>query len=269
SSTKGKSATNTTAAEQSPNTTAAKQSPNATVQTTGEGIQKIQHIVMIMQENHSFDQYFGTYPGADGIPMKDGEPTVCVPDPKAGTCQKPYHDTDDVNRGGPHGKDAVIKDVNDGKMDGFIAAAQQSGDARCANDPNLPDCVRVGEIDVMGYHTRDELGNYWTYADNYVLHDHMFEPIASWSLPSHLMMVSGWSAKCKIPNDPTSCINEPDNPNSITDGARPPAKPQKRPHYAWTDITYLLHQNHVSWNYYIAEGTQPDCDDDQPTCQAK
>ena len=32
------------------------------------GIHKIKHVVVIMQENRSFDQYFGTYPGADGIP---------------------------------------------------------------------------------------------------------------------------------------------------------------------------------------------------------
>ena len=36
------------------------------------GIHKIKHIVIIIQENRSFDSYFGTYPGADGIPMRDG-----------------------------------------------------------------------------------------------------------------------------------------------------------------------------------------------------
>ena len=41
-----------------------------------EGIHKIQHVVMIMQENRSYDTYFGTYPGGNGIP---GD--VCVPDP--------------------------------------------------------------------------------------------------------------------------------------------------------------------------------------------
>src|SRR5690349_671551 len=41
-----------------------------------EGIHKIQHVVVIMQENRSFDDYFGTYPGAKGIPAG-----VCVPDP--------------------------------------------------------------------------------------------------------------------------------------------------------------------------------------------
>jgi hypothetical protein len=42
------------------------------------GIHAIKHVVMIMQENRSFDSYFGTYPGADGFPMRGGRPTVCV-----------------------------------------------------------------------------------------------------------------------------------------------------------------------------------------------
>ena len=62
------------------------------------GIHKIKHIIVIEQENRSFDSYFGTYPGADGIPMQNGQPTVCVPMPSGG-CQKPYHDTADVNGG--------------------------------------------------------------------------------------------------------------------------------------------------------------------------
>ena len=52
-------------------------------------IHKIKHVVIIMQENRSFDSYFGTYPGADGIPAKNGQFTVCVPDPRSGGCDKP------------------------------------------------------------------------------------------------------------------------------------------------------------------------------------
>src|SRR5271169_4689493 len=48
------------------------------------GIHKIKHVIVIQQENRSFDSYFGTYPGADGIPMKNGRPTGCVPDPSSG-----------------------------------------------------------------------------------------------------------------------------------------------------------------------------------------
>ena len=56
------------------------------------GIHKIRHVVIIMQENRSFDSYFGTYHGADGIPAKNGHFTVCVPDPRTRRCDRPYHD---------------------------------------------------------------------------------------------------------------------------------------------------------------------------------
>ena len=91
---------------------------------SGDSIHKIRHIVIIMQENRSFDSYFGTFPGADGIAMSDGVPTVCVPAP-AGACVRPFHDSGDLNRGGPHNVKAAITDVNGGRMDGFVRAAQR------------------------------------------------------------------------------------------------------------------------------------------------
>src|SRR5213595_380700 len=76
------------------------------------GIHKIKHVIVIMQENRSFDHYFGTYPGADGFPRTaDGDFAVCVPDPAKGGCQKPFHDTHDLNAGGPHGDDAATADI--------------------------------------------------------------------------------------------------------------------------------------------------------------
>src|SRR5437588_11263853 len=84
-----------------------------------QGIHKIQHVVVIMQENRSFDHYFGTFPGADGFPRTaSGEFAVCVPNPATGGCEKPFHDTRDLNAGGPHGQGDAIADVDGGKMDG-------------------------------------------------------------------------------------------------------------------------------------------------------
>ena len=59
----------------------------------------------------------------------------------------------------------------------------------------------------MGYHTEGDIPNYWTYAKDFVLQDHMFEPTASWSLPAHLFEVSEWSAHCAS-HDPASCKND-------------------------------------------------------------
>src|SRR5690349_20890914 len=104
-----------------------------------DGIHKIQHVVVIMQENRSFDHYFGTFPGANGIPMQNGVPTVCVPDPKTNQCVAPYHDGDDKNAGGPHSEKNATADIDGGTMDGFIKEAQ-GGRRNCVN-PTDPACT--------------------------------------------------------------------------------------------------------------------------------
>ena len=155
------------------------------------GIHKIKHVVIIMQENRSFDSFFGTYPGADGIPAKNGQFTVCVPDPRTGGCDKPYHDPSLVNGGAGHSLTDAITDIDGGKMDGFVKAAEKTVSRGCsATNPPTTVCLPGSTPDVMGYHDAREIPNYWTYAHHYVLTDHMFEPVDSWSLPSHLYLVS-------------------------------------------------------------------------------
>ncbi len=218
-----------------------------------------------MQENRSFDSYFGTYPGADGIPMENGVPTVCLPDPVLGTCVRPFHDRQDRNLGGPHSQNNAAADINGGSMDGFIGqqTAARTGCEQLFN----PACGRgqsTGLPDVMGYHNGADIPNYWTYAKDFVLDDHMFQADASWSLPSHLYMVSEWSARCYLRGDPMSCVNQDQNPGLPPDfqrknlGIADPTTPD----YAWTDLTYLLHKYGVSWGYYVFKGTEPDCESD-------
>jgi phospholipase C len=193
-----------------------------------QGIHKIKHVIVIMQENRSFDSYFGTFPGADGIPK-----SVCVPDPKNGGCVKPFVDHADSNSGGPHVDASSVADVNGGKMNGFVKEAESGcGTAPC-------------HTDVMGYHVASDIPNYWAYAKQYVLDDHFFESDHSWSLPSHMQMVSAWSATCAMPGHPMKCVG--------TD--MPANRTAARPHpFEWTDLTWLLHQNHVSWGYYLDHG---------------
>ncbi len=239
-------------------TTATRSSPPV------QNIHKIQHVVIIMQENRSFDTYFGTFPGADGIPMKDGVPTVCVPS-QSGQCVRPFHDPNDRNHGGPHNSHAAIKDINGGRMDGFLTSPK--GLSRCTTygDPN---CVANPRLrDVMGYHDERELPNYWKYARDFVLQDHMFENVASWSLPQHLFMVSEWSAKCAQLHVAMSCVNEDEAPDYPPDFRRRAAHPPGRPDYAWTDLTYLLHRRRVSWAYYVMSGTEPDCANNVDPCK--
>jgi phospholipase C len=211
------------------------------------GIMNLDHLIFIVQENRSFDHYFGTYPGADGIPMdKNGVPKVCAPDPLLPRCVKPFHTSDLVNKGGPHNHQVSVISVNDGKMDGFIYALWR----RCLEEKNAEGCIRKPNPDkvpdVMSYHDRREIPNYWRYADEFVLQDRMFAPTDSWTLPSHLYLVSGWSAECDSPYDPMSCRTELDFPEGL--GGRP--EYLWEPVFAWTDITWLLKKHDVSWAYY-------------------
>jgi len=248
------SATATPEASPSPTT-----APTATMDALSMARSKIKHIIVIMQENRSFDHYFGTYPGADGIAMQNGVPTVCLADPANGTCVKPFHDPDDINYGAAHTAQAAVEAIDNGKMDGFLRVLKDSR-TNCT-DPNDPECVNgAAGPDVMGWHDAREIPNYWAYAQNFVLQDHMFEPNASWSLPAHLFMVSGWSASCSISNDPMSCISNLSNPGQKISPAG------KMRNFAWTDLTYLLYKNNISWAYYLTEGMEPDCGSGEMTC---
>src|SRR4026208_650145 len=76
------------ATEPPPAPPAARPPPTAPASSL-HGIHKIRHVIVIVQENRSFDSYFGTYPGADGIPRENGRFTATVPDPRPHTSVRP------------------------------------------------------------------------------------------------------------------------------------------------------------------------------------
>jgi phospholipase C len=252
--------------------------PSRTLSLAVSDIHKIKHVVVIMQENRSFDQYFGTFPGANGIPGVAGNPgkMPCVPDPLGQHCSRPFHDRNDKNFGGPHGEVNASADMDCSnlatrsgcKMDGFVAQAER-GKTCSTLAPGCSPCKGSGNkqggcLDAMGYHTDADIPNYWTYAHDFVLQDRMFEPNRSWSLPQHLFLVSEWAAVCG--STVSSCANNP----SMDPGKFLSAANNGTLQYRWTDITYLLHHFGVSWRYYVFKGTEPDCEQDtQMTCSSK
>jgi phospholipase C len=126
------------------------------------GVSPIQHFVMLMQANHSFDSYFGTYPGADGIPAG-----TCLPvdtgNPAAGECVKPYPLRNDP----PEVLDRTARvqqnQYDGGKMDGFVSAYRALG--------------RDGTT-AMGYYDGEDVPYYWNVADEYTLFDRFFSSAA-------------------------------------------------------------------------------------------
>jgi phospholipase C len=102
----------------------------------------------------------------------------------------------------------------------------------------------------MSYLDRSNIPNYWRYADDFVLQDRMFAPTDGWTLPSHLFLVSAWSAYCPDPSDPMSCSSNVDLKSYVMRWEY-----GEDPIYAWTDITYLLDRAGVTWKYYYAPDT--------------
>src|SRR5712691_1580075 len=128
----------------------------------------IQHIIVIVQENHTFDNYFGTYPGANGLP-----PGVALPANPNGTASvKPFP----LNRDAPwgdicHSWGCAHAEFDNGKMDGFVYTA--------------------GTVMTMGYFDYHQIPYYWDYASRYVLMDNYFSSVMAPSFPNHLYLIAG------------------------------------------------------------------------------
>ena len=225
------------------------------------GFDNIDHLIFVVQENRSFDHYFGTFPGANGIPRRpDGSFAPCLPDPSSATCRRPYHDTNTFDQGGPHSQEASVTDVNGGAMNGTVEAFRHAP-GPCRSETSMECRLATpgpnGTPDVMGFHTASEIPNYWAYAEHFLLQDRMFAPTDSWTLPSHLFLVSGWSATCSDLSQPSSCHSDLEWPGGIWADHGPmwmPPMGDPRP-YIWAPITWMLYRAGVSWAYYVGPDT--------------
>lgn len=206
--------------------------PTATI-TAGD---PIQHIVILMKENRSFDNYFGTFPGADGA-------TTGIT--SSGHVVRLLHTPDrtllDIN----HAGDAAKVAVNNGRMNGFnrLAGAWQDG-----KDMALS---QLREQDIP---------NYWAYARAYTLDDHFFSTINGPSFPNHLALIASGSN------------NTVDNPVFNTYHAwgcdsgkytrvrqvNPTTNQAKMvfPCFNLTTLPDLLQAKGVSWKYYAPTQNQ-------------
>ena len=144
-------------------------------------------------------------------------------------------------------------------MDGFVGSLDAAAD-QVLGDPDAADCDRIlgpqGQPDVMSTLRRSSIPNYWSWADHFVLQDAMFASATRGRLPSHLFLISGWSASCPDPKDPMSCRS-----NLTLKRSAQRWDFGDRPIYGWTDVTWLLDRAGVSWRYYIGSDTcwEPPC----------
>lgn len=134
----------------------------------------IKHFITLLQENHTFDNYFGTYPGAEGIPAN-----VCMPvDPLSASdkqCVKPFHLGDQPITELGESRPIAQAQFDNGKMDGFVSALMQRNvDGRIA----------------MGYYDGSDISYYWNLADNFVLFDRWFSSAMDGSFANHAYWVA-------------------------------------------------------------------------------
>ncbi|HYM38957.1 MAG TPA: alkaline phosphatase family protein [Thermoplasmata archaeon] len=138
------------------------------------GVTPIDHVFVIMKENHAFDNYFGTFPGVDGIP-----PNVSLPDGYGGAVSPRWissTSTPDIS----HTRGAEITAYANGTNTGF-AIAVDGGDRALANV-------------TMGYFDARQIGAYWSLARNYTLADRYFQSMLGPTIPNRLFSFAGTNA---------------------------------------------------------------------------
>ena len=145
--------------------------------TSGMTASPIQHVIIIMQENHSFDNYFGTYPTANGtlldatasqLSYVNGLPrNVCLP--YADSCVSPNLSTSAVQSDPVEGQLAYEMDYANGGTGFSTYSGPQS----------------------MAYLDYHAIAGYWDYAEEYGLGDNYFAPVLSTTTPNRLMLLAG------------------------------------------------------------------------------
>ncbi|HEX3765411.1 MAG TPA: alkaline phosphatase family protein [Kofleriaceae bacterium] len=131
----------------------------------------IRHVVVVVKENHTFDNYFGSFPGADGIAQV----------PTSAGLIAPPHAPDVTPRDLCHAHPCALTDYAGGSMNGWeqVSGASSGGD----------------DLTYAQY-TESDIPNYWQYARHYTLADRFFADVLGPSFPGHTFVLAaqaGWA----------------------------------------------------------------------------
>ncbi len=135
---------------------------------TGSGL--ISHVVIIVQENRSFNNLFATFPGADGTTrgkLSNGKTIRLKKTPLVENCDF------------GHSYKGFVRDYDGGKMDGFD---QEGGSGNCPGPAGRKPYQYVDPT---------QIAPYWDMASEYVLADHMFQTQGSGSFSAHQDLIRG------------------------------------------------------------------------------
>ena len=134
---------------------------------------EIEHIVIYMQENHSYDSYFGMHPRGDGYRLRHGVPTNSNPDPD-GNPVTVFHapDTCQSGRGVSQRWSSTHLQIDGGRMDGFLFD---------------------GNTNAMRYWDRSDVPLYWSLADTFPLCDRWFTSAPCQTYPNRMYLQAATS----------------------------------------------------------------------------
>jgi phospholipase C len=142
-----------------------------TVESSSLTAMPIKHVVVIVKENHTFDNYFGSFPGAEGT-------STCQTSRGAIVCP---HAPDSTSRDLCHEHSCALTEWNNGAMNGWDAVSGST-----VNGDDL----------AYAQYSESDIPNYWAYARNFTLGDHFFANVLGPSFPGHLMVLAaqaGWA----------------------------------------------------------------------------
>jgi phospholipase C len=165
---------------------------------------RVKYVFVIYQENRSFDSYFGTFPGADGLFSRPATQTLgfnqeLINTDGTLTTIHPFRigpeqfaaDTDDID----HSHQRIVEkmDVINGHpgMDRF--AFDEERKYSPTGNPSLK-AKQYGEL-AMAYMDGDTVPFLWRYADRFVLFDHIFQQMTGPSTPGNLSIIAAQSGQ--------------------------------------------------------------------------
>jgi phospholipase C len=181
---------------------------------------KVKHVFVIVQENHTFDNYFGLYPGTNGQTVENyasstAQADDCVPDPADGGCQKPFLittntkspnyviDAPDIN-GGSNSRFGQQYAVDGGKMDRFLIENESSNPVTTAPTPypanptQAQQNARSNALGIMATYDCDTVPYLWYYAKNFTLFDHYFQANTGQSTPGNVQLFAAQIGQTQV-----------------------------------------------------------------------
>jgi phospholipase C len=232
--------------------------PNVTLERGTTTASPIQHVVLIVQENRSFNDFFATFTGADGTTTGQAAANKsCSPPISAGTIpltEMPLNLSQDLNHSWKTGYSIAY---NGGKRNGF--------DLIQFGGVGPPECAYPYQ-----YTDPSDIAPYWALAKQYTLAEHMFTTIGSDSFTAHQDLIRGGTIVEKdgaMVDDPTcsDCMWGCDavmgtfthlitKDNAfIKDGPFPCTTAFTLPYPTLSD---LLDAKSVSWKYYVPPSSE-------------